>query len=62
MAACRRQPFKPAVRNNRTNFNSVALFPRDRTAAMIRDRSALLNVSATPASMSLAFSAGNSAR
>ena len=62
IAACRRHPFNPAARNKPTKINSVALFPRDRTAAIIRDRSALLNVSATGASMSFAFSAGNSPR
>jgi 2-polyprenyl-3-methyl-5-hydroxy-6-metoxy-1,4-benzoquinol methylase len=40
----------------------VALFPRDRIAAMIRDRSVLLNVSATEASMFHRFCAGNSRR
>jgi hypothetical protein len=46
-AGCRRHPVIPASRNNFTSASSVALFPRARTVAMMRERSRLLTLSAT---------------
>lgn len=51
MLAWRRQPLIFAERKSETRMSSVALLPRERTAAMIRERSGFVNVSATRASM-----------